>query len=75
VSRLPHRWVLVAAIAWDRQASGVSPLVFAAICRIINCLTHAICRGRGVPRDRTVVSPRAMLEAKANNGVSGMPGL
>jgi len=31
VSRFPHRWVLVAAIVCDRQASGVSPLVFEAI--------------------------------------------
>jgi hypothetical protein len=39
---------------------------------MISGLTHAIVRGRGVPRDMTVVSPRAMLGAEANHEVSGM---
>ncbi len=73
MSRFPHRWVLVAAIVCDRQASGVSPLVFEAICRMISCLENSIFIGSGISRDMTVVSPRSIFEAKANNGVSGMP--
>ena len=75
VRRVPHHWVLVAETAWDRQASVGSPLVFEAICGMIGCLEDAIFRGRGVLRDMTVVSPRAMFWAKAKHWVSGRPGL
>jgi hypothetical protein len=75
VRRCPHYGALVAATAWDREASVGSPLVFAAICRMIGCLVHAIVRGRGVLRDMAVVPPRAIVGAQANRGVSGMPGL
>jgi hypothetical protein len=73
VSRFPHGWALVVAIAWHRQASVVSLFLFAAICRMIGGLVHTIVRGRGVPRDMTVVSPRSMFGAKAHHGVPGMP--
>jgi hypothetical protein len=75
VRRCPHHGVLVAATAWDRSASVRSPLVFAAMCRMIGSLVHASVRGRGVPRDRTVVPPPAIVGAQANRGGSGMPGL
>src|SRR5712691_6692876 len=65
VRRVPHHWVLVAETAWDRQASVGSPLVFEAICGMIGCLEDAIFRGRGVLRDMTVVSPRAMFSLVA----------
>ena len=61
------------ASLWDRQASIVPLLVFAAICRMIYCLENVIFRGRGVPRGMTVVSPRAIVKAKAKHWVSGMP--
>ena len=63
VRRCPHYGVLVAATAWDRSAAVRSPLVFAAMCRMIGYFVHAIVRGRGVPWDRTVVPPRAIVGA------------
>jgi hypothetical protein len=58
--------------AWPRQASVVSPCLFAGMCCMIDDLVHVLCSGCDVLRDLTEVSPRAMVRAKAKEWMSGM---